>query len=292
MTEKKPLKIAIASGKGGTGKTLVAVNLASLLSQTREILLVDLDVEEPNDAIFIDGTEGQVYEKQRLIPKWDESRCIICDICSDACKYHAVVRLGDIIAVFDKMCHSCHACSELCPQQALPMTEHRIGEVRQISSGNLTLIEGRLDTGEEQAVPLINQTHAMIGNYTPSPSVQIYDCPPGTACPMVAAVKRCEYVIMVTEPTPFGLNDLRLAVTTVRELGIPAGVIINRHGIGNEEVEEWCEKEGLPVLAKIPYDRRIAVISSGGETIHDKIDYMPQLLQGVMDKVLLMTSRA
>ena len=283
---KERIKIAVASGKGGTGKTFVAVNLALLLSESYPVLLADLDVEEPNCALFIDGTEGQVYEKYRLIPQWDEKRCVICDICSKSCNYHAVVRLGDIIAVFDKLCHSCHACSELCPHNALPMVKHKIGEVRQIYDGRLTLAEGRLNTGEEQSVPLIDQLHEMVGCEIEPAMLQIFDCPPGTSCPVVAAIKKTDYVILVTEPTPFGLNDLRIAADTVKQLGIPAGVVINRDGIGDNTVEEWCHEEGLDILARIPYDREIAVLTSEGLPVCNRVDYIRPLLNDVLESVL------
>jgi len=277
MTDRNPLKIAIASGKGGTGKTFIAVNLAALIGETSNILLVDLDVEEPNDALFIEGTEGQVYNQYSLVPKWDENKCIICDICSKSCKYHAVARLGDIIAIFGKLCHACHACSELCPQDALPMTKHKIGEIRKIVSGKITLVEGRLNPGEEQAVPLINKTHDLVRCNTENVPMQIFDCPPGTSCPVVAAVKRCDYLVLVTEPTPFGLNDLKLAIKTARQLKIPAGIVINRDGLGNQDVEEWCRNEKLDILVKIPYDREIARLSSGGELAYDKLDFLKPL---------------
>lgn len=285
MTKNKTVKIAVASGKGGTGKTFLAVNLASLLSETSPVLLADLDVEEPNSALFIDGTEGQVYEKYRLIPQWDEKRCVICDICSRSCNYHAVVRLGDVIAVFDKLCHSCHACSELCPYDALPMIRHKIGEVRQIYSGRLTLAEGRLNTGEEQSVPLIDQLHKMVGCEIEPAPVQIFDCPPGTSCPVVAAVKKTDYAILVTEPTPFGLNDLSIAAETVKQLGIPAGVVINRYGIGDNAVEDWCNNEGIEVLAHIPYDREIAVMTSEGLLAYNHVEYLRPLLKDLFEIV-------
>jgi MinD superfamily P-loop ATPase len=291
MIDRSRVKIAIASGKGGTGKTLLAVNLASIISRNDETLLVDLDVEEPNDALFIAGTTGQVHEKYKLIPKWDENKCIICDICSKTCKYHAVVRLGDIIVVFDKLCHSCHACSELCPMSALPMTTHKIGEIRQTNSGKLTLVEGRLKIGEEQGVPLINQTHQFVGEEFGSIPVQFFDCPPGTSCPVVAAIKKTDYVILVTEPTPFGLNDLRLAVKTIQQMGKPMGVVINRDGIGNNEVETYCQNEGLEILAKIPYDREIARLYSEGHLVYERIDYLEPIMQNIFKKVIQKVAR-
>lgn len=291
MTDNQPLKIAVASGKGGTGKTLVAVNLASMLSETQNTLLVDLDVEEPNDALFIHGTEGRVGDHFRLVPKWDKSKCVICDVCSSACKFHAVVRLGDIIAVFDNMCHSCHACSELCPQDALPMVKHKTGEIRYINKGRLTLIEGRLTAGEEQAVPLIKKTQELACFETDWTPVRIFDCPPGTSCSMVASVKCSDFVILVTEPTPFGLNDLILAVRTVRQLNKPVGVIINRYGIGNDDLEAWCKKENLDILACIPYDREIARLTSEGEMVYDKTGYMKPLLKQTLDKIMRLSGK-
>lgn len=291
MTEQAPLKIAIASGKGGTGKTMIAVNLACLLSRTSETILVDLDVEEPNDALFIPGREGRVFERYTLKPKWDEKNCVICDICSKSCKFHAVVRLGNIIAVFDQLCHSCHACSELCPNGALPMTRHKIGEVREIYDGKLTLVEGRLNPGEESGVPLINQTHDLVCREHGAIPVQIFDSPPGTSCPVVAAVKRCDYVVLVTEPTPFGYNDLKLAVETIRTMGIPMGVIINRDGIGNDEVQDYCTRENIDILARIPYDQAIARLYSEGNILLDGIDYMKPVLSDLIGAILAKTSR-
>jgi MinD superfamily P-loop ATPase len=292
MTEQAPLKIAIASGKGGTGKTMLAVNLASLLSRSSETLLVDLDVEEPNDALFIPGREGRIFEKYSLIPQWEEKSCIICDICSTSCKFHAVVRLGNIIEVFDQLCHSCHACSELCPQGALPMTRHKIGEIREINDGKLILVEGRLNTGEEKGVPLINQTHDLVCLEHGATPVQIFDSPPGTSCPVVAAVKRCDYVILVTEPTPFGYNDLKLAVATIRIMGLPMGVVINRDGIGNDEVQEYCNRENIDILARIPYDPAIARLYSEGSILLDEIDYLEPLLYDLIAAIRIKTSRS
>ncbi|MBE0676034.1 MAG: ATP-binding protein, partial [Bacteroidales bacterium] len=283
------MKIAIASGKGGTGKTMLAVSLASLLSRSDETLLVDLDVEEPNDALFVTGREGRVFEKHRLIPQWDEKKCIICDVCSSSCRYHAVVRLGDIIAVFSQLCHSCHACSELCPNDALPMTKHKIGEIREIYDGKLTLVEGRLKTGEEQGVPLINQVHEMVCIEYGAIPVQIFDCPPGTSCPVVASVKKCDYVVLVTEPTPFGLNDLDLAVKTVRQTGKPMGVVINRDGIGNADIQGFCQRENIEILARIPYDRNIAELYSEGNIVIDQVEYMENTLRSIFDSIKIKT---
>jgi MinD superfamily P-loop ATPase len=283
MTNGKPFKIAIASGKGGTGKTLLSTNLAAYLSQTRSTLLVDLDVEEPNDFIFINGTNVSVSNQYKMIPEWDEDKCTLCGICSNLCKYHAVVQLGTFIAVFKELCHSCYACSELCPVQALPMQKHKIGELSKISDGHLTFIESRLEIGEEQAVPLIHQTHNLVDNDYDNISFQIFDCPPGTSCPVIAATKNTDYVLLVTEPTPFGLNDLTLAVETLHKLGKPLGVIINRHDIGNKDVENYCAQNQIRVLAKIPFDRQIAEYYSKGELVYDKIEHVETSLRQIVE---------
>jgi MinD superfamily P-loop ATPase len=278
MTNSKPLKIAIASGKGGTGKTLLSTNLAAFLSQKQKTLLVDLDVEEPNDFLFIHGITENKTDQYKMIPEWDESKCIPCHVCSNTCKFHSVIRLGTFIAVFKELCHSCYACSELCPAKALPMIEHKIGEIKTITSGNLTFIESRLEVGEEQAVPLIHQTHDLVDKKCNDIQIQLFDCPPGTSCPLVAATKNVDFVILVTEPTPFGLNDLRLTVETMQRLRKPIGVIINRSDIGNNEVEKYCKQEQIPILAQIPYDRQIAENYSKGELVYDKIGHITQSL--------------
>jgi MinD superfamily P-loop ATPase len=282
MTNYKPLKIAIASGKGGTGKTLLSTNLATYLSQTQKTLLVDLDVEEPNDFIFISGKTENISDKFKMIPEWDESKCTLCGICSNSCKYHAVIQLGTFIGVFKELCHSCYACSELCPTNALPMEKHKIGELKTILNGNLTFIESRLEVGEEQAVPLIHQTNDLVEkNYIDIP-VQIFDCPPGTSCPVIAATKIADFVVLVTEPTPFGLNDLKLAVETMQDVKKPFGVVINRYGVGNKDVEKYCNREQIPILAQIPFDRQIAEHYSKGELVYDKVEQMATSLQQII----------
>jgi len=285
MTESKPFKIAIASGKGGTGKTLLSTNLAAFLSQKQKTLLVDIDVEEPNDFIFIDGTTQSVSDQFKMIPLWDESKCTLCGICSNACKFHAVIQLGTFIAVFKELCHSCYACSELCPTQALPMQKHKIGVIKTMSSGNLTFIESRLEVGEEQAVPLIHQTQELVDKNYNEIQLQIFDCPPGTSCPVIAATKIADYVILVTEPTPFGLNDLKLAVETMQKLKKPIGVVINRYGIGYAEVEEYCHQEQIPILAQIPFDRKIAEYYSNGELVYNKVESVATALRQIINAI-------
>ncbi|HUW69782.1 MAG TPA: ATP-binding protein [bacterium] len=264
--------IVIASGKGGTGKTTVSTNLATLLAETDPVVLVDLDVEEPNSGLFIKGASDLSSEvRNKMIPEWNADACTLCGICQHVCNFHAVIKLGKEIMIFPELCHACFACSELCPVDALPMKPIRMGVTTRSKLGKLTFIESRLDIGQEQAVPLIAQTKADINHTLHGTRYRIYDAPPGTSCPVIEATKDADAVILVTEPTPFGLNDLKLAVETMRTLGKRIAVVINRSGIGNDAVEDYCQAEGLAVLAKLPNDRRAAELYSRGERIYTEL---------------------
>ena len=264
------MKITIASGKGGTGKTTLSTNLASYFAENNKVVLIDLDVEEPNSALFIKGDQILYEDKFKMIPKW-KGECSLCRLCQEVCNFHAVLQLGSEIMIFPELCHSCYACSELCPDSALPMIPQKMGELRHFQNSHLSFVESRLDIGQEQATPLIAQTKKYIDEYFSKDFIKIYDSPPGTSCPVIEAVKDSDFIILVTEPTPFGLHDLKLAVETVRELNKKFGVVINRYGIGNNEVFKYCRQENIPVLAKIPNDRHIAELYSRGELIYKKI---------------------
>lgn len=283
MIKKENLKIAIASGKGGTGKTLLSTNLAAFLSQKVNTLLVDIDVEEPNSALFIKGDKVQEVEQFKMIPQWDESKCTLCGECTKNCKFHAIVQMGNFIAVFKELCHSCYACSELCPTGALPMQPHKMGDTIEFRSNGLKFIESRLIVGEEQAVPLIHKTHKLVDEKFTNSKFQIFDCPPGTSCPVVAATENADFVILVTEPTPFGLHDLKLAVETMRKLEKRFGVVINRFGIGNNDVETYCQNEQIDIITKIPFNKEIAKHYSIGELVYDKVDSMKHSLIEILD---------
>ena len=274
------MKIAIASGKGGTGKTTLATNLASYLTGKNEVILTDLDVEEPNSGLFIKGMLIHKEDKFKMIPEW-KGECSLCGLCQEVCNFHAVLQLGTQIMVFPELCHSCYACSELCPDSALPMIPQKMGELKHFQNGELSFVESRLDIGQEQAVPLIAKTNKYIETHFSSGFIKIYDSPPRTSCPVIEAVKDSDLVILVTEPTPFGLHDLKLAVDTVRELNKKFGVVINRYGIGNDEVLDYCQKENIPILAKIPNDRRIAELYSRGKLIYKEIPEVGQQLKNI-----------
>ncbi|MCK9290522.1 MAG: ATP-binding protein [Bacteroidales bacterium] len=265
MDENRTYRIAVASGKGGTGKTLVATNLADMWSVDRELLLVDLDVEEPNDALFLSVVPEPAQTQFKMIPEWNSDSCTLCDICTEVCNFNAIARMGEYIIVFEELCHSCYACSGLCPTDALPMKPRRMGEFQTAKREQLYFIEGRLDIGQEQAVPMIRKVIQTVDKRQDIPDLQLFDCPPGTSCPVVNAVHTADLVILVTEPTAFGLNDLQLAVETMRSMNKEMGVVINRDGIGDDAVQRWCDASGIEVIATIPYDSQLAYAYAKGK---------------------------
>ncbi|MCB2220744.1 MAG: ATP-binding protein [Bacteroidetes bacterium] len=276
------MKIAIASGKGGTGKTTLSSNLASYLAEHREVVLTDMDVEEPNSGLFIQADLKHEEDKFKMVPQWVEDKCTLCGICQKVCNFHAVIQLGTMIMVLPELCHGCYACSELCPESALPMIPKKMGKLIEFRSDNLHFIESRLDIGEEQAVPLIRQTRNYIDKTFPDEVIKIYDAPPGTSCPVIEVTKDADFVILITEPTPFGFHDLKLAVETMRKLDKSFGVVINRDGIGNNDVMDYSEAEKIPLLAKIPNDRIIAEFYSKGQLIYKEVPAFRHELDGII----------
>jgi MinD superfamily P-loop ATPase len=261
------MKIAIASGKGGTGKTTVATNLAAFLAVESPIVLADMDVEEPNSGLFISGKIFKQKDMFKMIPEWVKEDCILCGNCQKVCNFNAVIKLDKLIMVFPELCHSCYACSELCPTKSLPMQPRIMGKLTHFKAINLDFIESKLIIGEEQAVPLIKQTIDYVSDLFPSDILKLFDSPPGTSCPVIEATKNADLVLLVTEPTPFGLHDLKIAVETMKELNKKVGVIINRFGIGDANVEKYCAEKNIPVIAKIPNNRKIAELYSRGELV-------------------------
>jgi len=280
------MRIAIASGKGGTGKTTLSTNLAMYLSETRKVILADLDVEEPNSGLFIKAELLHAQDMYKNIPVWNRNNCILCGHCQEVCNFHAVLKLGKQVVIFPELCHGCHACSELCPAHALPLKKQKMGELKHYSLANLDFVESRLEIGQEQAVPLISQTlnylKTRFGNNLPV----ICDSPPGTACPMIKTTQDADLVILVTEPTPFGLHDLILAIETMRELHRDFVVVINRFGIGNDEVIRYCEAEKIRIIARFPNDRHIAELYSRGELIYPRHPVFKQQLEAVASYIL------
>ena len=276
------MKIAIASGKGGTGKTTLSVNLSAYLAEKEEVVLSDLDVEEPNSGLFIKARVLHEEDKYKMVPEWKKDQCTLCGICQEVCNFHAVIQLGEMIMVFPELCHGCYACSELCPADTLPMVPKKMGVLKHLRNDKLSFIESRLDIGEEQAVPLIKQSHEYVDEHFQDDILRIYDSPPGTSCPVIEVTKDVDFVILVTEPTPFGLHDLKLAVETMKELKKAFGVVLNRHGIGNDGVLRYCEDEGIPVLAKIPNDRKIAELYSEGKLVYNEVPEVKRELDKIV----------
>ena len=255
--------ISVASGKGGTGKTTVAVNLALSLENLHSLQFLDCDVEEPNAHFFLKPHILQSKPVFLPIPEIVEEKCTYCGKCAEVCVYNAIAVLKEDVLVFPELCHGCGGCSLLCPEQAINEKGQRIGIIEIGTANNIHFIQGKLDIGQAMSPPLIRA----VKKHIDSKDIVIIDVPPGTSCPVVEAVKGSDFCLLVTEPTPFGLNDLRLAVETLKKLNIPFGVIINRADAGDKKVHNYCEKENIPILMTIPMDRNIAVAYSKGKTV-------------------------
>ncbi|HOJ59429.1 MAG TPA: ATP-binding protein [bacterium] len=276
--------LAVASGKGGTGKTTVSVNLAWVLGAP--IQLLDCDVEEPNAHLFLqnDILPGSSNTKEIVtlpVPEVDESLCDGCGECGRFCEYNAIVSFGSKPLVFPDMCHGCGGCALVCRPKAIHEKDHRIGLVETAQAGNITLIQGRLDVGMPMAPPLIRAVKARLRNGLPA----ILDAPPGTSCPVIATLRGADFAVLVTEPTPFGLHDLKLAVAMAREIALPFGVIVNRMGIGDGRIHAYCQEEDIPILLEIPDDRRIAEAYSQGKLIVEALPEYQEMFQKLIETI-------
>ena len=257
------MTIAVASGKGGTGKTLIATSLALVLQDAGSVEFLDCDVEEPNAHLFL---KPHIEAKEAVeipVPLVDDAKCTCCGRCAEVCEFNAIAVLKDAVMVFSELCHGCTACWVLCPEEAIRPTGREVGVAESGWSGPIGFHHGWLRVGEAMSPPLIRAVKARA---RPADFVVI-DSPPGTSCPVVESVRDADVVVLVTEPTPFGLNDLVLAVDMVEALGRTAGIVINRAGIGDGQVNDFCRSRNLPILLEIPFDRRIAEAYSRGEPL-------------------------
>ncbi len=267
------MKLAIASGKGGTGKTTVAINLARVLDNMQ---LLDCDVEAPNVHLFLKPQVKESVPVTIPVPRVDFDKCDFCGVCRDVCEFHAILVGKNTVLTFPELCHGCGACSMFCPVKAIIEEERQTAVVHAGVFEDIDVVWGVLNVGEPMAVPVISKVKSFI---EPGRNV-ILDAPPGTTCPTIEAIRDADYCILVTEPTPFGLNDLELAVGACKKLGIPAGVVLNRAGIGDNRVQEYCRNESAPLLMEIPYQPRIAVAYSRGEIL---VDALPDLRKNFLD---------
>jgi MinD superfamily P-loop ATPase len=253
--------ISVASGKGGTGKTTISTNLA--LSIDRRAKLLDCDVEEPNAHLFI---KPQINENEivyTMIPEIDETRCDGCRKCAEICRFNALTVVGKKVIVFPELCHSCGGCIVVCPENAVGEGSRELGVIETGTKDKLTFIQGTMRIGEAMSPPLIRKVRSKIEEN----DLAIIDAPPGTSCPVITAMKDTDFVLLVTEPTPFGLHDLKLAAEAVKVLDIPCGIVINRSDIGDRTVQEYAAQKNIPILLEIPFDRRIAETYSRGRLL-------------------------
>ena len=259
--------ISIASGKGGTGKTTVATNLAVSLGSM--VQLLDCDVEEPNAHLFMQPVFDLTETVTTPVPEVDMDKCTFCGKCGDICQFKAIVVVGETVLPFEELCQSCGGCMAVCPEDAITEKGRELGVIQKGHRNGVEFIHGKLRVGEAMSPPLINK----VLSYTDPARLTIVDAPPGTSCPVIESMKNADFVLLVTEPTPFGLYDLKLAVGAVNILDIPCGLVINRSDLGDKKVKEYADQENLPILMEIPFDRQIAETYSRGELV---VEAMPE----------------
>ncbi len=263
------MRLAIASGKGGTGKTTVACNLAYVLAKTgREVEYLDCDVEEPNGHLFLNPVIEDSHTVGIPVPNADPEKCSGCGLCGKICQFSAIVCVGGKVLTFPELCHGCGGCSRVCPEKAIAEKEREVGVVEKGKAGPIRFVHGKLRVGEAMSPPLIRVVKSEVRDSV----VTIIDVPPGTSCPVITAITGSDLVVLVTEPTPFGLNDLELALEMVREIGLPYGVVVNRHEDDNRSAREFCAVRDVPILAEIPDDRRVAEAYSRGNLAAEAIE--------------------
>lgn len=286
----RPVRLAVASGKGGTGKTTLAVNLAALAAGAgRRVVVADCDVEEPNAHVFLD-TAWESEENATLpIPRFAAGRCLgeSCRTCLDLCRFKALIRMAGEILLFPELCHGCGLCALACPAGAVEDDARELGLVRRGRAGEIGMAGGLLRVGEPMASPLIKAVKQTVADAP----LQIWDCPPGTACPVIAAVSGADFVILCAEPTAFGLHDLRLAVDLMRVLGLPHGVVINRDGMGDDRVADYLLREGVPLLGRVPGSLEAARVSARGGLLVRELPALRPAFEAVWDEVLARVAR-
>ena len=282
------MRIVVASGKGGTGKTTIATSLALVAAEQEAVRFLDCDVEAPNAALFLDPVLDTRVEVGILIPEVDESICTFCGKCAEACQFHAIAVICKRTLVFPELCHGCGSCTLVCPENAISEYLDVMGVLESGPTAHgIDFAQGVMNIGEPMAVPIIRE----LKKWEAIPPLsgrllEIRDAPPGASCPVVETMRGADFALLVTEPTPFGLHDLKQVVEITRELGLPTGVVVNRNGIGDNAVQAYCEEMGLPILMRIPMERRIAEAIAGGKTLVEVApEYRPQF-QSLLKTIL------
>jgi MinD superfamily P-loop ATPase len=276
--------IAVASGKGGTGKTMVAASLAAVWDEP--VLAVDLDVEEPNLHLFLHPVMERSQKAHLMVPVADEARCTHCGACSDLCQFKAIAVMGRVLLTFPEMCHGCGGCLAVCPEKALAPGQRELGEVSWGRGGQIGFLSGQLRIGEAMSPPLMRRVKAELAQMLAATSGDaIIDAPPGVSCPAVNAVLDSDVILLVTEPTPFGFYDFQLAWEAFAPLGKPMGVVVNRAGLGTDDIYRFCRDKGLPILAAIPYDRAIAEAYARGRIIAEVSPGLKETFVSMMGKI-------
>ncbi len=278
------MKIAIASGKGGTGKTTVSSSLTTVWESP--VIAMDLDVEEPNLHLFLNPEFTDKRMANMEIPKIDDALCSKCGKCSDFCQFKAISLMGDVLMTFPEMCHGCGGCIAICPEGALTKDFRKLGEITWGKSGKNEFLMGRLRVGEAMSPPLMRAVKKKLAEIIDkAPKDVIVDAPPGVSCPAINAVMDSDLIILVTEPTPFGFYDMKLAHEAFKPMGKNMGVVINRAGLGNSDVYDYCNAVKLEILAEIPYDRKVAEAYAKGEIISESSDEMKQIFMSLAGKI-------
>ena len=285
------MRIAVASGKGGTGKTTVATNLALTAGMLGEMVTyLDCDVEEPNGHLFLHPEMQESFSIGVPVPQIDKEKCNGCGKCADICQYSAIVCIKDNVLVFPELCHACGGCTRVCPTEAISEISRDIGIIEQGYAENIRFVHGRLNIGDIMVPPLIRAVKKI-----DPPGIQIIDAPPGTSCPVITTLRGADFVLLVTEPTPFGLNDLGLAVETVKELGIDYAVVVNRAEQDNPSAQQFCQDRGIPIIAEIPDDRSIAEAYSRGVLIISALphyrDVFEKLFRDIQERLSTRSAR-
>lgn len=276
------LNIAVASGKGGTGKTLVSVNLAMTFANLNiPVQLLDCDVEAPNDRLFLKAEMLGEEAVHVPVPVIDEEKCNLCGRCVSSCQFNAMAKVQDRIIIFPELCHSCGACEVVCPAGAVREVSHQVGSIYSWQSAGIECYEGELGIGENASVPILNQMYKKVS----ANKVTILDSAPGAACPVVSVVNRADFVVLVTEPTAFGLHDLKVAAELCRNMNKPLGVVINRSDIGFRDTVDYCEQQQIPILSQIQHSRSIAEHYSRGEVIVDQLPLYKPIFKNIVDSI-------